>query len=326
MRAFVTGGTGFIGSHLVEALIEKGFQVTCLVRKTSDLSWLSSLPLTFVEGDLSDEDVLKRSIEGQDYVFHLAGLTKAINLEAFNWVNYQGTRNLLKASLECNESIKRFVFFSSLAAVGPSKTREPIGDDADPHPISLYGESKRKAEEVIQQYNDKFPITILRPPSVYGPRERDYYRFFRCIQKGWMPYAGYEEHLLSIVYVKDLTRASLLVLETPKTIGKIYFISDDKFHSWSDIARAISTALDKHPIPVHIPLKFFSLLSLWEEGVSRIRNKPSLFNREKLRELRERYWICDPGKAKEEFGFRSFYSLDQGIKETAEWYLENGWL
>ncbi|MCH7760546.1 NAD-dependent epimerase/dehydratase family protein [candidate division TA06 bacterium] len=327
MKAFVTGGTGFIGSHLVEALLEQGIQVTCLVRKESSLQSLSSLPLSFLEGDLKNEEVLQRGIQGQDFVFHLAGLTKAMDREEFDQVNHQGTRNLLRASLAVKGSLRRFVYFSSLAAVGPSLTAEPPKDSVDPSPINSYGESKRRAEEFLLQYTEELPITILRPPTVYGPRERGFYLIFRYIRRGWMPLAGSGDRLLSILYVKDLVRAALLVLETPKTIGKVYFISDNTLYSWSEVAHTIASALNVHPIRfIHIPILFLYLASLWEEGFSRISRRPPLLSREKVREIQERYWICDSSMAKEDFGYTPLYSLKQGVAETALWYQDQGWL
>lgn len=326
MKAFVTGGTGFIGSHLVEALVENGHQVTCLVRNTIDLRWLTSLPISFVEGDLEDEEALGKGVRGQDYIFHVAGLTKAIGPEDYERVNHHGTQNLVKATLSSNRSVKRFVHFSSLAAVGPSRTPVPAINSEDPHPLTSYGRSKLKAEEFLRQSSNDLPITILRPPTVYGPRDRDLYRFFRVIQKGWVPLVWNGDLLLSLVYVKDLIRASLMVLETPNTIGKVYFISEVTPHTWSEISQTIASALKVSPLTIRIPIPFLYLASLWEEGISRIQKKPSLLSREKFNEFREKYWICDSTKAREEFGFKSSYSLVQGIDETARWYIKQGWL
>ena len=326
MKAFVTGGTGFIGSHLVEALAEKGFQVTCLVRKTSSLKWLASLPVSFVEGDLRDEDGLQRSLKGQDYIFHVAGLTKAIHPESFDLVNHLATRNLVRATLKANQSLERFVYFSSLSAVGSSPTDQPLKDSPHPHPITPYGVSKLKAEEFILQHTNELPATILRPSIVYGPRERDLYHYFQYVQKGWMPIVGSGDLLLSLVYVADLIRATLLSLETRKTIGGVYFVSDNTPRTWPEIGQTIASSIQTRLRTIHIPIPIFYLACLWEEGLSRIRRRPPLLSREKVREVQEKYWICDSMKAREDFGYTPKYSLEEGITKTARWYLEQGWL
>jgi len=326
MKAFVTGGTGFIGSHLVEALVQKGYDVTCLVRRTSDLRWLKSLSISYVEGDLRDEEMLKRGFEGQDYIFHVAGLTKAIYPEEYDQVNHQGTRNLIRAALESNMAVERFVYFSSLAAVGPSPSPEPINDSIDPHPVNSYGRSKLEAEEFLIRNSENLPITIIRPPTVYGPRDRDFYLFFRYAQKGWIPLLWNGDPLLSLVYVKDLVRAVFMALETPETIGKVYFVSDRFPYAWSKIVETIASALQIRPLPIRIPISFLYLASLGAEGLSRIRKRNPLLTREKVREIREKYWICYPTKAQDDFGYKSLFSLEEGIAETLQWYLENGWL
>ncbi len=173
MEALVTGGTGFIGSHLIEELINEGFSVSSLVRSTSDLKWIEGYPVKIIEGDCLNIESLKDTIRGYDYIFHLAGITKADNKEDFYYTNVQGTENILNIVHQHNRKLKRFVYLSSLAVTGPSKNGTPVDTSFTPEPVSDYGKSKLRGEESVLRYKDYLPITIIRPPAVYGPRDKD---------------------------------------------------------------------------------------------------------------------------------------------------------
>src|SRR5512139_1412868 len=208
MRALVTGGTGFIGSHLAEFLIREGHEVTCLVRDTTKPGYLEGLPVTMVRGDCTDRDSLTGAVRSADYIFHLAGLTKARREHEFYEVNVKGTENVVRAAQERNAGLKRFVHLSSLAAVGPSSTGRPLAEDCEHRPVSAYGRSKSEAEQVVYGKRNDMPVTILRPPAVYGPRDRDLLLFFKLVNTGFVPHWG--KSYYSFVYVEDLVRALVL--------------------------------------------------------------------------------------------------------------------
>ena len=187
MKALVTGGTGFIGSHLTEALIRKGVQVRCLLRKTSDLKWLKGLPIEFVHGDCNDKTSLEKAVRGVDWVFHLAGVTKAIKEETYFEVNGLGTENLIHACLENNPRLQKFIYISSQAAAGPSRNG-CNKKELDPcEPVSFYGRSKRVGEELVLTHAHELPVLILRPSAVYGPRDKDIFAFFKCLSRRIKP-------------------------------------------------------------------------------------------------------------------------------------------
>jgi nucleoside-diphosphate-sugar epimerase len=190
MKALVTGATGFIGSHLCEELAKRGYQVTCLVREKSNLKWIENIDLKLIVGDCKSIDSLFHAVTDIDYVFHLAGLTKACSKNDFFCANTEGTENLIKAVAEKNPKIKRFVYLSSLAAAGPSNNGSPLREDAEPRPVSSYGKSKLEGEKAVLKYKDLIPITILRPSAVYGPRDKDLFVFFKMLKKGIFPYWG----------------------------------------------------------------------------------------------------------------------------------------
>lgn len=320
MRALVTGATGFIGSHLCEELTKRGYEVTCLVRETSDLKWLEGIDLKFIKGDCTFVESLFDAVTGFDYIFHLAGLTKARTEEDFFCANAKGTENLITAVAKKNPKVKRLVYLSSLAAAGPSKNGTPLREDTEPRPVSSYGRSKLEGEKAVLRYKDSLPVTILRPCAVYGPRDTDLFIFFKMLKKGILPYWG--KCYYSLVYVDDLVQGILLSVENKKAEGEIYFLSDSRFYTNDEIAMEISSALGAKATRLRLPKSIMPFLAYVGERV----NKGGIVNRDKMKELSHSHWICDPKKAREELGFISKVGIREGIKWTADWYRIHRWL
>lgn len=203
-KALVTGANGFVGSHLVEALLHRGYRVRCLVRKTSNLRWLSGLNVEYVYCDIAEKDSLRDAVRGVDFVFHCAGLTKARNREEYFKANAEGTKNLVEVCLKHNPELKRFVYVSSQAAVGPGSDEKPLNEEAPCRPVTHYGESKLEGEKIVLAYVSRLPITIVRPPAVYGPRDTDILGFFKVANSRFRVSFGLGQSFLSLVYVKDL--------------------------------------------------------------------------------------------------------------------------
>ncbi len=332
MKAYVTGGTGFIGSHLVEQLVDQGYHVTCLIRKTSNLRWLNHLltakspQVELVIGDLHDSDVLAQHVRDADLVFHLAGLTKAPDAATYDRVNAGGTERLIEACLGARTNLDRFVYCSSLAAVGPSCDATPNTEDVTPQPLTDYGSSKLKGEMVVRECADRLPITIIRPPAVYGPRDTDIFLFFQMINRGVMPILGDADKLLSLVHVKDLVAGIYTAAVSERAIGETYFLTDGDIHTWMEIERIIADALEKYTFKVKVPFFLLDFLSIVTEAAAKISRQTPTLNRQKVRDLKQRFWICDSTKAQKELGYRPTYFLEKGIQETADWYRANGWL
>ncbi|TAL25672.1 MAG: NAD(P)-dependent oxidoreductase [Nitrospirae bacterium] len=321
MRAFVTGATGFIGSHLVEELLRRGYSVTCLVRKTSNLHWIEGLDINLVYGDCTEKESLLKAVTGFDYIFHLAGLTKAKKDEDFFSVNTAGTENLIQAVAEKNSNIKRFVYLSSLAATGPCYDGAPVNEDVEPRPVSAYGKSKLEAERIILRHKDIIPLTIIRPPAVYGPRDKDMYIFFRMLKKGIFLHWG--TCYYSLLYVDDLVRGTIISSENNAAEGKIYHISDGRIYSNDEIAEAISSAVGTKPVRLRIPRIIMPLFA----GIGqRLGGKSNIINRDKMKELKHSCWTCDSSRAKDEFGFIPKIGIREGVKWTADWYRIHQWL
>lgn len=317
----MTGATGFIGSHLVEELIKKGYHVTCLVRKTSNIRWIEGLKADILYGDCEDAGSLNQLPRDLDYIFHLAGLTKARRDEDFFCVNVRGTENLVGAVSVKVPGIKRFLHLSSLAAAGPSMNGRPLNESSEPHPVSSYGKSKLQSEDAIMKHRDRIPVTIIRPPAVYGPRDKDFYVLFRMLKKGFYPYWG--KCYYSLLYVDDLVRAVVTAAEEKSAEGGIYFLSDGKTYSTDDIVGEIAGVLDTKIVKVRIPRSLMGLLVLMSEKLGK---GTSVLNRDKLRELRYLHWTCDSSRAERDFQFAPRVTIKEGMKWTADWYRIHQWL
>lgn len=321
MKALVTGATGFIGSHLVEELVKRGYRVTCLVRKTSNLKWIEGLDADILYGDCENEESLRRLPSDLDIVFHLAGLTKARRDEDFFRVNGKGTENVLRAVTGQAAGLKRFVYLSSLAAVGPSRNGAPVNEDLAERPVSSYGKSKLAGEEAVVKYRDSIPATIIRPPAVYGPRDKDFYVLFRMLKKGFYPHWG--KCYYSLLYVDDLVRGLIVAAEDREAEGSKYFLSDGKVYSNEDIVDEITDSLGARIMKVRIPRPIMTLLAGLNDRLSK---KVSIISGDRINDFKYSNWTCDSSKAAKDLGFIPKVSLKEGIKWTADWYRIHQWL
>lgn len=326
ITSLVTGSTGFIGSHLVDFLVKKNHNVKCIVRKSSNLKWLEKKPIEIIDSGLTDKEKLKESLKNVDYVFHIAGIVKAKTWEDYVTGNVLNTKVILDAILESDSKIKKVIILSSQTAGGPSVPGIPIKETDKPNPITRYGKSKLEQEKLALQYSDKIPITIIRPPAVYGPRDTEIYLVFKTYGQGLMTMVGLNKKLLSIVHVFDLVEGIFNAAITENTTGKLYYVGSENYYDWDLISEAISKAMGKKAIKIKIPhfvvfavagiAQFFSLFS----------KHAATFNIEKAKDFVQADWTCDSNKAKKDFGYKQKISLEEGMKITINWYKENGWL
>lgn len=326
MRILVTGGNGFVGSHLVEALLRKGYQVRCLVRRWSSLRWIQGLDIRPIFGDVTDPDSLKDGVADVDCIYHLAGLTKAHHLSDFYKTNCLGTKNLIEACHLYNPGIKKFVFCSSLAAAGPSLEGIPRGEEEECHPVSDYGKSKFRAEEVLEQHMDTLPITIIRPPAIYGPRDRDTLNLFKAAQRGVLPLLGGRSRYVDICYVQDAVSGLVLAGEKNAAVGQTFFLTGGEIHSWEEIGDIISSVLHKKVRKVSLPKMLIDVTVLTADFFLKLTGAPPSLSHQKIVEMRQKYWICSSKKARTLLEYRPQTPLWDGIKETIDWYRINHWL
>jgi nucleoside-diphosphate-sugar epimerase len=326
VKALVTGASGFIGSHLVEQLLARGYAVRCLLRNTSSTEWLKDLSVEYVYGDLFTQQPLAEAVRGMDIVFHNAGVTKAKTREEYFRANAGGTLNLLNAVASENPGVKRFVLVSSQTAVGPSPTAEPITESASPHPITTYGKSKLQAEQEVLDMASRFPVTIVRPPAVYGPRDKDVLEFFRTMSKGLQPVVGFGEKYVSLIHAKDLARGIVLAAESPAAVGQTYFLTSKEVYGWKFVGDVTRKILGRMALRLTVPEAGVYVIATFAEVFAKFSPKPALINFEKAKDMVQDYWTCSGAKAKADFGFEQEISLEDGVRETIGWYKEKGWM
>lgn len=325
-KVLVTGANGFVGSHLVEALLTQDYQVRCLVRRTSDLTFIRSLPVEWAYGDVGHGERLEAACTGVDAVCHLAGATKARDRETFFRVNAEGTRNLLAACQQVAPHLQRFIYVSSMAAAGPSPDRRPIDESCPPCPRTYYGESKLRGEQFCHEYAERLPVVILRPTAIYGPRERDILFYFQTVNRGIRLLLGQGERRACLIFVHDLVALILRTLQDERAVGEIYFVAEGRDYDWQEISTLIASALGKRTLRIVVPEGLLPIIATVAEFQARLTGQPALLNSQKLIELRQRYLVCSAEKARRELGFEAQYDLATGIRLTAQWYRENGWL
>jgi dihydroflavonol-4-reductase len=327
--AFVTGGTGFVGSHLVEELLRRGFEVRTLVRK--EPKWLERLPVSLVRGDLFDEAALRAGMAGADLIFHVAGLTRARTQEELDRANVDGTVNVLAAAREAAPDVQRVVVTSSLAAVGPSPVEDGVPravTEADPlRPISQYGISKARMEEIIRERFEDLPLVIARPPAVYGPREADIYTIIRTAAKQRLfPIVSNGGHQsLSLVHVRDLVAGLAEAAEAEGTAGRTYFLGSEEAYAWDEVRDVVLKALGVRALKLNVPPALVTPVGTVVELAGRLVGTYPALNREKAREAREA-WICSVDRARADFGYRQRVGLREGMEGTIAWYRAEGWL
>ncbi len=323
MQALLTGGTGFIGSHLAELLLDKSAEIFALVRDPHNLKWLKGLNIHLLEGDLLSIPSLPSDI---DYVFHVAGLTNSSDVADYYTVNQQGTASLFKSLHDQKILPKKIICLSSLAAVGPSFDGKPVQESDVPHPITPYGKSKLLGEAEALKFKEVYPIVILRAPAVFGPRDKDFLQYFKWIKRGALPAIGSKQRYMSLCYVKDLIRAFYLCSQKELESGEIFNIGDQNPYSYDEFGEFAGQAMGKKLKKVKIPIPIGYLVALIADIAGRINKKPSILNLGKFKQMRQRAWIADMKKAKEKLSFQPQYSLQDAIQETLNWYLTHNWL
>ncbi|MBN1658762.1 MAG: NAD-dependent epimerase/dehydratase family protein [Anaerolineae bacterium] len=324
----VTGANGFVGSHLVEALLGAGHEVRAMVRCTSDLSFIEHLPIELAYADVRDEASLPAACRGVAAVVHCGALTRARDEATFFRVNAEGAATLARVAGQENPHLAHFLFVSSQAAVGPSRGAADLIDEVrEPHPVTWYGQSKWAAEQALHTLarEQGLPLTIVRPSAVFGPRDRDFWAQFRLIDRGLDLQIGHGPHKVSLIYVADLVAVLLRALEQPVASGRTYFASS-LVAAHEELAAAISFALGKQPLRIRLPQATLGILDLYARLATRFSGQTPLLNEQRLIDLRQPYWLCSADRARRELGFEAAYRLDAAVQETADWYRGQGWL
>jgi nucleoside-diphosphate-sugar epimerase len=321
LKILVTGANGFVGSHIVETLLKKKYNVTCILREKANLKWIQNLPIEYKYGSLDDEKFLETVIKNVDIIVHCAGAVRAISKDEYFKVNVKNTRNLCQSIIKTNLNIKKFIFISSQAAVGPS-SNDIIKVTDKENPISDYGLSKLAAElEIKQILYGKISYTILRPSVIYGPRDKDIFILFNLVYKHFKPLTA-KKKFLQLVFVKDVAKAVIACLENKKSNNNTYYLANSNIYTWSDISRIIASSIDVKAIPLIIPNFIFKSIGIFFEIFSCITKKPAILNKQKITEMLQKYWIANTKPAEIDLNIK-FTSLEVGSRITYNWYLDN---
>ena len=324
MKILVTGGTGFIGTHLIERLVKEGHQVRCLAKDRRNIELLESLGVETVIGDLNNGINFRSVLGGVEIVYHLAGITRAKQYREYHEGNYLATKNFLAMCARYRNGLKRFVFVSSQAASGPSQDGELISEDTPYHPVSHYGRSKMLAEQEVLKHRGDLPVTIVRPAAVYGPRDRDMFQYISLIRNHLQPLIGFQKKWLNLIYVEDLVKGLILAAQHPGGEGEIFYLGSDGSYSTDEIGDTIANVLHSRRIRLHIPHSVVFTIGALAEGIGKLSGKQIFFNIQKVRESVQPFWVFSIKKAKIVLGFQPRVSLREGMRRTYQWYTSQG--
>lgn len=325
--ALVTGGHGFLGSHLVELLLARGFSVRCLLRPERPAAVFSGRSVEVARGDLRRREGLAAAVREVDLVFHVAGLVTARGPAEFRAVNVEGTRRLAAAVGQLNPGCRRFVYVSSQAAAGPSRDGRPIREERPPEPLTHYGRSKLEGERVLPDALGGVAWTVVRPPAIYGPRDEGILPFFQLAARGFAAgLEGTRGRRFNLLHARDVAEGMLAAAETPAASGRTYFLADEHGtgYDYREVARSLERAFGRRTRRVPLPDLLLDLAGVLTDEVAWLCGRRPIFGRDKAREIKARWWLCSPERAARELGWRARTPLDDGFAETARWYAEAG--
>jgi nucleoside-diphosphate-sugar epimerase len=327
VKALVTGGTGFVGSHVVDLLVKQGWEVVCPVRDPKNLRNLDGASVRVIPADQIKDEA--RANPPFDYVIHVAGATRAPDYQAYHDANVNATRQLLEifAGLSRTPDLKRFVLVGSQAAAGPCLSRDTVVTEShEPKPVSLYGRSKLEAERVALSFADRLSVTVVRPSTVFGPRDLDVLGVFKCARYRFSPYLAGPDRMFSIIYVEDLARGILAAARAEVQSGRTYFLANNEPISWREFTLEVARHTGCRTITVPVPLVVMRLATLAGEAVGRLTRRPQLLRSEKFEEMRQIGWVCSTEKARKELNWDPEVPLNEAIVMTYRWYREHGWI
>lgn len=327
----VVGAGGFIGGFIVAEGLRRGYDVYAAVRETTSRRYLTDEAIHFVVLDYDDPDGIERVLDESrpasgrwDAIIYNLGATKAPNFRDFNRINYEYLRDFVQALHDIEAVPERFLFMSSLSALGPGdeKNYTPLDANMKPEPNTRYGLSKIKAETFLGTQT-WLPWIIFRATGVYGPREQDYLMMVKCIDNHFDFGVGFRKQMLTFIYVDDLVGAMFDAIASDKTVGRRYIISEPRAYTQGEFREMVAAALGRRlVIPVRLPMWAVYVASAVAEVIGNFTLKPSTLNRDKFRIMKQRNWSCDVSDAIRDFGFKADFPLERGVEETVKAYLE----
>ena len=327
MKVLLTGANGFVGSHILDALVDRGISLVVLLRPAARLEWIRDR-LDKVEvrsGKLTDPAIVQAALAGATHVVHCAGCTKALNPRDYFEANQGATRRLVDAINTHAPSLDRLVYISSLAASRPATSAAPATEEMASSPVTAYGRSKLAGELEIRE-RSRVPFIILRPAAVYGPRDTDFLNLFKAVRSRVVPVVRRGNQELSLVYVGDLAESVVVALEHPGNEGGIYHVADPQPVTSRELAGEIARQLGVRPVFPPLPRVLLWSICAGRDLVSRISGRPHILSRQKYAELVARGWVSGTNRLRQDLGFVCRTELRQGIGRTLDWYRERKWM
>lgn len=320
-RVLVTGASGFLGSHISEALHDAGYEVHALIRENSSRRWLGYDWLNIHTVGLNQGADLSATLSRMYGVIHCAAKTSAHSKGDFHKVNVEATRMLADESIKAG--VRRFIYISSQAAGGPSKGPYPKNEDDPDCPVSAYGRSKKDAEKELYSLRDRIEVVTLRYSIVYGPRSKEMLPVFKIAQGAIQPLLGMKPFYISMIHVEDAVRAAVAALTASVPSGSIYYITDGIDYTLEYLYDRIDEVTKHRGRRVHVPFWIVNLAAWLQHDVLK---KESAFTRDKVKEFKARYWLASPERAMRELGWRPQLLPEEGFAQTVRWYRYKRWL
>jgi dihydroflavonol-4-reductase len=318
---FLTGGTGFVGSHAATRFLAAGWRVRALVRRPADPGLLPK-DAEIVAGALAEERSYRRAMEGCEAVVHAAGLTKALTLAEYRRANASGAAAVARAAAEACPGAM-FVLVSSQSAAGPSG-RRPVRESDPPRPVSWYGLSKLEGEKAVEELR-RGPWCAVRPSVVYGPGDRGLLQLFAAVARGWAPVLAGGMRRIQLIAAEDLALVLFEAASRPDLTGRRGFAAADTVTMGelsTEIARLRKPPARKLPVPAAA----VRLAGWMESAREAATGRPRPFNRDKAREILAAGWESEAGPFLSDLGVKDLKPWKQGILETLRWYLREGWI
>jgi nucleoside-diphosphate-sugar epimerase len=336
VKAAITGVNGFVGSHLAEGLLAAGDDVVGVLRESSNRDNLSGVDLQLRFADLRDEEALRGAVRDVEVLYHVAGVTKAKNLQQLDNVNVVGTAKVLDAAIAAG--VRRVVLVSSGEAAGPGSREAPVSEGMPAAPVSNYGRSKRGGELEAWKRADGCELVIVRPPTVYGPRDTDMLENLKVVKLGIAPTYGLgREFVVSLIHARDLAAALRLAAfsservdpaEDPErpTGGGVFHVDDGSPISWAALSHLQARLMDRRAVTIAFPAWIQWIAAAGSEGLGRLRGRVPILNRDKWRAAQQVGWVMSTERARGQLGFEAAIDLESGMAETIEWYRSRGLL
>ena len=324
--AVITGASGFVGSHIVDELLRNDTRVRCILRPKSSTRWLDGKPVEILRVEEMDLDRLSGAVQDATWVVHAAGITQAKSPKEFHEINVGGTERMLRAAMASNGKLERFLYISSQAAGGPAAEGRPVLESDRPDPASTYGISKLRGEELTMLLKNRMPVVSIRPPAVYGPRDKAFFRLYRLLRCHVMPIPRAGERF-TLVYAEDLARAAYLALTHPRAPGEVYFVGEPESTDSVEMEECIRQSLGSPwALTLQPPGFVLQAGALVAELVGFATGQPPFLSREKLREITAGDWLCSSAKIRSQLGWAPQVGLEEGIARTTAWYRDAGWI